>query len=89
MSAKEYTKRLKEAFQTSRPWIYDGREGALRLAREYGSGLADSPDHEAREAMRSSYIQLCVLGYNMSPPVDADEWYQEAARSYEKTKRRS
>jgi len=82
MTAQEYTERLRASFAASRPWMYEGREGALRLAREYGSCLTDSPDHEAREAMRNSYMQLCVRGYNMSPPVNADEWYDEVMRSY-------
>lgn len=85
MRAQEYTERLREAFIVSRPWMYDGREGALRLAREYGSCLTDSPDDEARKAMRDSYVQLCVRGYNMLPPVDADEWYDEVLRAYEKS----
>ena len=88
MSAQEYTKRLREAFIASRPWMYDGREGALRLAREYGSCLTDSPDHEARKALRDSYLQLCVRGYNMSPPVNAKEWHDEALKSYEKSLKR-
>lgn len=87
VGAQEYTRRLRDAFATSRPWIYDGREGALRLAREYGSGLADSPEREALEAMRESYIQLCVMGYNMNPPINADEWYQEVKNSYERRRK--
>ncbi|XOQ12593.1 MAG: hypothetical protein ACFWTY_01080 [Shouchella clausii] len=86
MSAQEYTERLRDAFILSRAWLYEGRDGALRLAREYGACLADSPDDEAREVMQNSYIQLCVRGYNMSPPVDAGEWYQEVKRSYQKSR---
>lgn len=86
MSAKEYTERLRNAFAHSRPWMYEGKDGALRLAREHGACLADSPVDEAREAMQDSYISLCVRGYNISPPIDAGEWYQAVKRSYEKSR---
>jgi hypothetical protein len=58
--------------------IYHGREGALRLAREYGYGLNDSPYHEAKEALQASYGIICVKGYNLKPPIDAKEWVNAA-----------
>jgi len=83
ITAIEYTRKLGDAlrvavFQTD---LYSGKEGCLRLAREYGRGLADYPEKEALEALRASYGLICVIGYNMKPPIDAKEWVNEVEKS--------
>lgn len=72
------------------PWVYEGRQGALRLAREYGAALADSPDDEAREQMKNSvsYNEICVKGYYLKPPISVKEWQDEVRRAYEKTRKK-
>jgi len=76
MTAIEYTNELRKALQINlgQSNLYHGKEGCLRLAREYGSGLADYPKNERLNALRSSYSILCVRGYNLKPPIDAKEW---------------
>jgi chitinase len=79
VTAKQYTKNLKNALQVAltQTNLYNGKQGALRLAREYGYCLNDSPYNEAMEEARNSYTTLCVQGYNLNPPVDAKEWYNQ------------
>jgi hypothetical protein len=81
----QYTRRVGEALAAYRPWLYEGQEGALRLAREYGAGLADGPDAKARELMNNgvSYYEICVKGYGLKPPLSVKEWQEEVRRSYE------
>lgn len=81
----EYTKKVGEALASSRPWLYEGREGALRLAREYGSALADGLAEEAENLMQNglAYNEICVKGYNLRPPVSLKEWQDEVRRAYE------
>jgi hypothetical protein len=76
MSARDYLINVRQALQISlsQSDIYLGREGALRLAREIGACLSDSSPKEAYDGMRDSYNYVCVIGYNLKPPVDADEW---------------
>jgi hypothetical protein len=54
--------------------LYSGKKGAIRLAREFGKGLFDSPEGERESAIQESYIYLCVRAYGLEPPIDADEW---------------
>jgi hypothetical protein len=76
MSARDYLINVRQALQVSLAHsnIYEGREGALRLAREIGACLNDSSPKEAYAGMRDSYNYVCVIGYNLKPPVNADEW---------------
>lgn len=90
-SAREYTKAIRDALRIARPRVYEGKEGALRLAREYGAGLADSPKEEAEEEMRNalSYNDICVRGYDLNPPINVADWQKEVRMSYEKALRRN
>lgn len=63
--------------------MYYGREGALRFAREYAVGLLDFPEKDAREELKCSYGKLCVLCYDLKPPIDASEWIGEIIRMWE------
>lgn len=76
-TAMEYTKEIGQAILINIANgcnLYLGKEGCLRLAKEYGYGLKDYPEKERRDAMQSSYSIICVKGYNLKPPVDAKEW---------------
>ncbi len=64
--------------------IYNGKEGCLRLAREYGAGLAELSENEAKDELQSSYGTLCVRAYLLRPPVDAKEWINEAKKGIER-----
>ena len=64
--------------------IYNGKDGCLRLAREYGAGLADLPGNEAKDELQSSYGVLCVRAYLLKPPIDAKEWINEAKKGMER-----
>ena len=58
--------------------IYAGREGCLRLAREYGCGLIDyRDDKKIKEDIQASYSTLCVRAYSLKPPISAKEWTNE------------
>lgn len=86
-TAREYTIAVRDSLRIYRPWVYDGKEGALRLAREYGAGLADSLPEQAEKEMRNSlsYNDICVIGYDLKPPLNVSEWQQEVRFSYEDT----
>lgn len=88
MSAREYTIAVRQALMISRPSIYEGKDGALRLAREYGSALADSPANEAEQEMINavSYNDICVIGYYLQPPLNVKEWQDEVRTAYIKAR---
>ena len=64
--------------------VYEGEEGCLRLAREFGVGLKDYPEKERLEIAKSSYGYLCVRLYNLKPPVSNKEWIREIMKTWEK-----
>jgi len=90
ISAIDYTRELGLALriQVARDPTgpYSGREGALRLAREYGYGLAGYPEKEALDAIGRSYGMICVIGYDLKPPVNAKEWVREVRKGMERRK---
>jgi len=61
--------------------LYEGESGALRLAREIGWCLRDSPRREAEKSIRISY-DVCVIGYRLKPPIDKRTWDNEVRRKY-------
>ena len=82
ITAKQYTESLLNALNSyinnSLGYgMYEGKEGALRLAREYGYGLRDFSEKERKEWIHSSYSCLCVMFYNLKPPIDAKDWITE------------
>lgn len=82
ISAQEYTDNLLNAlsqyiFNNQGFGLYEGKEGCLRLAREYGYGLKDYPEKGRLSTIHSSYSCLCVRFYNLKPPIDAKEWIKE------------
>ncbi len=79
-SAIEYTKEVGKSLTIHLGRggnLYEGKEGCLRLAREYGYGLRDYPEKERKDAISSSYSIIVVKGYNLKPPVDAKDWFKE------------
>lgn len=67
--------------------IYEGKNGCLRLSREYGCGLADfETQKEVDNDISSSYSVLCVRAYMLKPLVDAKEWVEEIYKGFKKAK---
>jgi hypothetical protein len=65
--------------------FYSGREGCLRLAREYGYALNDYNDEkQVKNDISSSYSALCVRVYRLNPPVSAKEWVEEVKKGRRK-----
>src|SRR5699024_10806942 len=80
----DYIKRMTGALAVtmSNSNLYDGKEGDLRLAREIGTCLRDSDEKEAQDYFDRSYIEVCVIGYRLKPPVDKREWDSEVLRKW-------
>lgn len=82
ISAQEYTDNLLNALNiyinnNQGYGLYEGEEGCLRLAREYGYGLKDYSEKEQLNIIHNSYSSLCVIFYNLKPPINAKEWITE------------
>lgn len=60
---------------------YHGQKGALRLAQDYGRGLADFPEKDAESEIKGSYSLLCVRAYHLRPPIDAKKWIGEIRKA--------
>jgi hypothetical protein len=87
MTAREYTEDLYKSAMwhcLNSTGLFYGKEGALKLAKEYGYGLACFPEKEAKEELQSSYSRLCVRAYNLKPPIDNREWVCEIIKSWDK-----
>ena len=82
MELGEYLQSLKSALPGHfvPDGIYHGKEGALRLAREVGHGLACFPEDEVKKVMNSLYSDLLVrhtFGHGDGVPIDSKEWADE------------
>ena len=62
--------------------IYHGIEGAKRLAREVGPALADFEDYE--KLIGNTYSGICVMAYNLCPPIGASVWFAELRKGLAK-----
>jgi len=63
--------------------VYHGVEGAMRLAREVGRGLAKFPEKQVRKIMGTLYSDLLVrftFGKRGGVPLDNKEWIAEIRR---------
>jgi len=77
-----YIDRLEDALKASGRHfapggIYNGKEGAGRLAREIGQALAESPDAEVSRELNTLYSRLLVrftFGSAGGVPVSAGGW---------------
>ena len=64
--------------------LYYGPEGAKRLARECGPALLDFADGERNAS--STYSGICVIAYDLKPPIDAKVWLRELKKGMEKAR---
>ena len=82
----DYIKNVQQALAIARSntHIYEGIDGALRLAREIGYCLRDSDDKEAKDYFDRSYNEICVIGYDLKPPVNKKEWDAEVLRKWKR-----
>lgn len=80
----DYLKKLQNAliYSLNQSNLYRGKEGALRLAREIGSILKELDDKTANEYFNRSYNEICVIGYNLKPPVNKKEWDKEILKKW-------
>ena len=60
--------------------IYKGKEGALRLAREYGYGLRDFKIKVQDNIVVDSYLKVCCRFYQLNPPITLSEWCSEICK---------
>ena len=60
--------------------IYESKEGALRLAREYGYGLRDFKVKVQDDIVVDSYKLVCYRFYQTNPPVILSEWCTEICK---------
>lgn len=89
ISSQEYTQNLLNALyvyinNNKGYGLYSGKEGCLRLAREYAYGLRDYSEREIFNTLSSSYSKLCVRFYNLNPPLDAKLWFKEINKILDK-----
>ena len=80
MTCKEYMENLYNSLMsnyTNTSKYYKDKEGALRLARDFGYGIPDSPKSEWNDVIQNSYQFLCVRFYKLKSPLDAEEWINE------------
>lgn len=68
--------------------IYAGTEGCRRFARECAPALLDFADerHAPESFLGSTYSGICVIAYNLKPPVDAKDWLKWMRESLEEAK---
>jgi len=66
--------------------VYEGTEGAKRLGRECGPALLDFGEYGIKN-IGATYSGICVIGYNLKPPIDAGDWLNAVREGYEKAKR--
>lgn len=55
--------------------LYDGKDGCQRFARECGAALPDFGDYGVNN-IGATYGAICVVAYNLRPPVDASDWLE-------------
>lgn len=70
--------------------LYTGKDGARRLARECGYALPDFGEYGDKNA-GATYSGICVIAYQLRPPLDAKEWLEivRGASAAEKELRRA
>lgn len=57
--------------------IYYGEDGCRRFAKECGYAIPDFTfDRDIQnEMIQSTYSCICVIAYDLKPPIDAKEWF--------------
>lgn len=58
--------------------LYYGPEGCKRLARECGVAIPDFSldEREQNDMISRAYSAICVVAYNLKPPIDAKDWFE-------------
>lgn len=58
--------------------LYVGVEGCKRFARETGAALPDfsRDEKDLKDMCSSTYSGICVIAYQLKPPINANEWYK-------------
>lgn len=69
--------------------IYYGPEGCRRLARECGYAIPDFTLNrdEQNSLMSSTYSCICVIAYNLKPPIDSKDWLKNMREGRDKAMR--
>ena len=81
-TAREYLEAINDAMRKNphAQDFYAGRDGSLRLAREFGYGLRDFPESQQREIRGALYGVLVVSPHilrNREVPLDNKEFLAE------------
>ena len=80
---EEYTNKLIESLTYNYENtldLYLGKEGALRLAREYGYGLRDFKVKVQDDIVVESYLKVCCRFYQLNSPITLSEWCSEICK---------
>ena len=58
--------------------IYYGVKGCKRLAKECGYTIPDFTldRDEQNNLIRSTYACICMIAYDLKPPLDSKEWFK-------------
>ena len=85
MTAMDYLKKVENALSIAlnNSNLYDGKEGALRIAREIGTCLAHYPKKQRDDAIQFSY-DICIKAYDLRPPLDKKDWDDEVVKGVNK-----
>lgn len=65
--------------------LYYGPEGAKRLGRECGPALLDFGEY-GKKNISATYSGICVIAYQLKPPVDAKIWLAAVCEGYERAR---
>lgn len=65
--------------------VYYGTEGAKRLGRECGPALLDFGEFGI-DNIGATYSAICVIAYQLKPPIDAKEWFTSVWEGYNRAK---
>lgn len=87
MKIEDYIYNLEQSLRSNYEYtreLYEGKEGALRLAREIGYGLADFTVEERNKTVGSLYGIFAVKWYNLKPTVDSKEFFSAMAEGLDK-----
>ena len=82
MTVNEYVSLVKQGLPRhfAPGGVYHGEEGALKLAREVGRGLADFPEEDVKKVLGTLYSDLLVRFTFGNVPIDAKPWVEEIER---------
>ena len=62
--------------------LYFGPEGAKRLGRECGPALLDFGQFGI-DNIGATYSAICVIAYQLRPPINAKDWLTAVREGYE------